>query len=968
MRQDVADLLRVLLLSALVSASLSKIHRLVLRGDTRRNVILSSFGYAVEGTLDVAIQNFSVPDSIREKLDSSENAEKAGTIGFSLSRGISISAGVGNNPYICQLQQTDQGFDALFFFVDLPNKRLNIFRSGLGQKIRLCSSHQECSIGSSIRNASNSSPTAVIPDKSQQSNSFMDTIKRWFTGGSSLIPYEDFIPLSQNDNLYSANISVRFPAELTGKYYLIYHNCFKYKEHGYSDRIGVDASIFMLETNADSFLSAGDIPKPRVYLYLSMAFLVAAIIWSYKLCISPRSSRFRVHYVMTALVFLKATSLFFHGVNYYFVSKYGHQREIWAFVFYVTHLLKGALLFGSIILIGTGYTFFKNFLTERDRRVMLIVLPLQVLDNIALVILEEGELGSKDHQLFLELFIFIDILCCAFVFFPIIWSMQYLSQGAASDGKAAFNLQKLQLFRQFYVVTIFYIYFTRISKYLLQYSIPFDWDWVVVCLIEVSTLFYFYWAGSRFQPQPSNPYLRLEQDERDVDDDDDMALTRNGLLEVVVSRSDRVNNSSDSSDSDNEKEKIGRKRVSDAADRSSYRSSDDGTGSSPAVDELTRVNKKIEHYREKLKEINLERESQSFSSYYAYDRRSRNERRIAGDVENFLSMSRQAETHKGADNPQLARIRQTFEKKNKRHAHDTEGIQKKLAECEARLVQLRHQNANGGLLDSNQAKGPSVISSVSHGLWKTGANLKGRADAVMAAPIELAQKLRNTLGSSDDVNRDMGEHGNSTFYATSDAELDNALLQPPSVKSKASTLPPGSKLFAPQQDGDKNTNASALNDTSYHSVVNNSSSNDVSFELSELNTVKTAMGRLEERLDRLNKHVESELLYYSKALEEERFRSSKLEALLNETIDLHQGEFQALKLEQSSMANRLDYQYNERFLIVDDRVGAIHNDLQRIENTLQEANQRYSLDEHRWGAAALSAVNILVRTFLFGIY
>ena len=46
--------------------------------------------------------------------------------------------------------------------------------------------------------------------------------------------------------------------------------------------------------------------------------------------------------------------------------------------------------------------------------------------------------------------------------------MQYLSQGAASDGKAAFNLQKLQLFRQFYVVTIFYIYFTRISKYLLQ--------------------------------------------------------------------------------------------------------------------------------------------------------------------------------------------------------------------------------------------------------------------------------------------------------------------------------------------------------------------------------------------------------------------------------------------------------------------------------------------------------------------
>lgn len=50
----------------------------------------------------------------------------------------------------------------------------------------------------------------------------------------------------------------------------------------------------------------------------------------------------------------------------------------------------------------------------------------------------------------------------------------------------------------------------------------------------------------------------------------------------------------------------------------------------------------------------------------------------------------------------------------------------------------------------------------------------------------------------------------------------------------------------------KNIEIQALNDTSYHSVVNNSSSNDVSFELSELNAVKTAMSRLEERLDRLN--------------------------------------------------------------------------------------------------------------------
>ncbi|RCN27755.1 hypothetical protein ANCCAN_26510 [Ancylostoma caninum] len=82
----------------------SKIHHLTLRGDARRNIILTSFGYAEGGTFDLVLINFTVPETILDKVDSRENADKSGVIGFSLSRGNSIASGVGSNPHVCQLQ------------------------------------------------------------------------------------------------------------------------------------------------------------------------------------------------------------------------------------------------------------------------------------------------------------------------------------------------------------------------------------------------------------------------------------------------------------------------------------------------------------------------------------------------------------------------------------------------------------------------------------------------------------------------------------------------------------------------------------------------------------------------------------------------------------------------------------------------------------------------------------------------
>lgn len=71
----------------------------------------------------------------------------------------------------------------------------------------------------------------------------------------------------------------------------------------------------------------------------------------------------------------------FLQINYHYIAKEGSQVETWAVLYYITHLLKGALLFITIVLIGTGWAFIKHILSDKDKKIFMIVIPLQVITN-----------------------------------------------------------------------------------------------------------------------------------------------------------------------------------------------------------------------------------------------------------------------------------------------------------------------------------------------------------------------------------------------------------------------------------------------------------------------------------------------------------------------------------------------------------------------------------------------------------
>ncbi|VDK82928.1 unnamed protein product [Litomosoides sigmodontis] len=516
-----------------------KIHHLALRNDARRNILLTTFGYSKGGTFILKLYNFTVPVELvsPDVTGEQRNTDRFGVIGFTLSRGKDILDGVRSKPHVCQLSQFDQGFDALFFVFNFTERSLKIVRTGSIYNLQLCKNLESCSNKTEPESSEtlpkqNAEPS--VKDSSNGSGFFYKLHDILFPSTATRIPYKDYLPLILSGDQYSTSVAIRFAEGQQGSYSFIYHNCFNYRAHGYSNQVAVDFTVDIVERNPGSYLPAGDITKPKLYLYMAAMFTIAACLWIWNICYSSSNAIYKIHHLMTALVILKTLSLFFHGTNYYFVSVYGHQREIWAVIYYITHLLKGALLFGTVILIGAGYTFFKKFLSDRERKLFIIVLPLQVIDNVAMIIIEESEFGEQGYQFWFQVFVFFDILCCLAVILPVIWSMRHLQEGARTDGKTAFNLEKLKLFRHFYLVIIGYIYLTRVIRFVIEAVVPFNYDWMSDFVVEFSTLLFFLTVGYQFRPQERNPYLKLTQDY-----DDGEALTKNGIFENI-SRLKRV--------------------------------------------------------------------------------------------------------------------------------------------------------------------------------------------------------------------------------------------------------------------------------------------------------------------------------------------------------------------------------------------------------------------------------------------
>eukprot|EP01091_Cochliopodium_minus_P003642 TRINITY_DN13620_c0_g1_i1.p1 TRINITY_DN13620_c0_g1~~TRINITY_DN13620_c0_g1_i1.p1 ORF type:complete len:446 (-),score=87.91 TRINITY_DN13620_c0_g1_i1:78-1343(-) len=277
--------------------------------------------------------------------------------------------------------------------------------------------------------------------------------------------------------------------------------------------VPVDFSMRIVNYNKGmNYLPIGKLPLPKLYLFFTFIYMGLVGLWVFN-CIGRKNVKVQlIHWLMTALISLKTLSLLFKSIDYHYLNVVGHPGG-WATIYYLINFIKGVTMFAVIALIGTGYQFIKPYLSERDKKVFLFVVPLQILDNIALIVIDEMTPGTQGWETWKSIFRVIDIVCCGAILIPIIWSIKHLQDAAGTDGKASKNLNKLQMFRQYYLIVVSYIYFTRIIVYLFDAGLPYQYVWLGDLFSQTANLIFFVVTGYKFQPTPDNPYLKISSDD-----------------------------------------------------------------------------------------------------------------------------------------------------------------------------------------------------------------------------------------------------------------------------------------------------------------------------------------------------------------------------------------------------------------------------------------------------------------------
>ncbi|XP_042578228.1 transmembrane and coiled-coil domain protein 3-like [Cyprinus carpio] len=302
-----------------------------------------------------------------------------------------------------------------------------------------------------------------------------------------------------------------------------------------------------------------------------------------------------------------------------------------------------------------------------------------------------------------------------------------------------------------------------------------------------------------------------------------------------------------------------------------------------------------------------------------------------------------------ADKQQSGRIKQVFEKKNQKTAHNIAQLQKKLEQYQRKMKECDisnwtkhtppHSKENEMLKDNLK---DSVVTGSGHHshldkVKTIGPGVSLSPPFFFSKSKGIANLIRNKFGSADNI-----AHLKSTMETGSGLQAEGGARN----LSGSATITPKPKY---PSDDECSTETSMSVESNGHvtgSGVAGSGREEGQGENSsrlveaweEIRELREAQNLLSEDIDTLKTQFKCEFESIMQTLQEERFRCERLEEQLNDLTELHQNETGNLKLELASIEEKMAYQANERARDIQDALEVCQTRVSKLE--LQQQQQQ----------------------------
>ncbi|KAK1434939.1 hypothetical protein QVD17_00694 [Tagetes erecta] len=255
-----------------------------------------------------------------------------------------------------------------------------------------------------------------------------------------------------------------------------------------------------------NYLSDGLTQLPFLYFIFSLIYMCFLRFWM-SMCFKNQRFFHRIHVLMSALLVTKAISLICVTMDKHHVQVTG-THNVWNVLFYTFRFVNVVILFVVIVLIGAGWPYLKPLLLKKEKAVLMSVIPLQILANLAYMMLGETGPYFEDWAIWNQVFSLVDFICCCAVIFPIMWSITSLF--AKTDVKCGISLR---LFSVFGVVVIGYLFSLRVGVFSVKIIAGYKYQWVCNAVDEIASLVLYLVMFYMFRPVEEDKYSAVVVDD-----------------------------------------------------------------------------------------------------------------------------------------------------------------------------------------------------------------------------------------------------------------------------------------------------------------------------------------------------------------------------------------------------------------------------------------------------------------------